>query len=124
MESRGPWKFTFRYAAAGIAYAVTTQRNMKVHVAVMVLVILSGLFVHLPALSWAVLFLTFGLVIGLELVNTALETVVDLVTEEWHPLAKIAKDTAAGAVLVAAAFSVAIGIALFFHPVIQYFGWD
>lgn len=124
MKPRGRWKFTFRYAAAGIVYGIRTQRNMKVHVAVMLLVCAAGIFFHLPALSWALLFLTFALVIGLELVNTALETVVDLVTEEWHPLAKIAKDTAAGAVLIAAFFSVLIGIALFCDPVFRYFGWS
>lgn len=124
MEPRGRWKFTFRFAAAGIIYGIRTQRNMKVHVTIMLLVIAAGIFFQLPVQSWALLFLTFALVIGLELVNTALETVVDLVTEEWHPLAKIAKDTAAGAVLVAAFFSVLIGIALFCGPVFRYFGWN
>ncbi|GGA20488.1 diacylglycerol kinase family protein [Paenibacillus physcomitrellae] len=123
MKPRPRWKFTFRYAAAGIWYALRTQRNMKVHLAMAILVTAGAIVFHLPPMSWVLLLLTISSVIGLELVNTALETVVDLVTEEWHPLAKIAKDTAAGAVLIAAFFSVVIGIVLFYSPVCAYFGW-
>ncbi|WP_138493264.1 diacylglycerol kinase family protein [Paenibacillus pinistramenti] len=123
MKPRPRWKFTFRYAAAGIWYAVRTQRNMKAHLAVAIAVTAGAAFFRLPVLSWVLLLLTISSVIALELVNTALETVVDLVTDDWHPLAKIAKDTAAGAVLVAASFAVLIGMILFYSPVCDYFGW-
>jgi undecaprenol kinase len=123
MKPRPRWKFTFRYAAAGIWYAVRTQRNMKMHLALAVAVVAAGVFFRISTISWAILLLTLSSVIALELINTALETVVDLVTDEWHPLAKIAKDTAAGAVLIAAFFAVLVGIVLFYTPVCVYFNW-
>ncbi|GIP20529.1 hypothetical protein J22TS3_08040 [Paenibacillus sp. J22TS3] len=74
-------------------------------------------FFHLSAVKWAILLLTIAVVIAAELINTAVESVVDLTSPEQHPLAKAAKDTAAGAVLVCAIFAVIIGIVLFYDPV-------
>ena len=75
-------------------------------------------------MEWCICLLLFGLVAALELVNTAVEAVVDLVTEEKKPLAKIAKDTAAGAVLFAAIISVIIGCIIFLPYVLELFGKD
>ena len=72
-----------------------------------------------PAVEWCICLLLFALVAGLELVNTAVEAVVDLVTEEKKPLAKTAKDTAAGAVLFAAVISVIIGCIIFLPYVLE-----
>ena len=72
---------------------------------------------RISALEWCVCFILFGLILSLELVNTAVEAVVDLVTEERKPLAKIAKDTAAGAVLVAAIMAAAAGLVIFIPKV-------
>lgn len=123
MKPRGRWTFTFRYAAAGIWYSIRTQRNMMVHVAVALVAIIAAVLFQLPLISWAILLLVCAVVIGLELINTAIETVVDLITEEYHPLAKIVKDTAAGAVLIAAVLAVIIGCLIFYEPIKQFFGW-
>ena len=69
---------------------------MKIHVTVTLLVVIAGLVLGLSVTEWCICLALFGLVMALELVNTAVEAVVDMVTEEFHPLAKIAKDTAAG----------------------------
>ncbi|GIP51694.1 hypothetical protein J42TS3_07290 [Paenibacillus vini] len=84
--------------------------------------ILAALFFRLPVRDLALLLLVISVVITAELLNTAIEAAVDLATPEWHRLAKIAKDAAAGAVLVAAAFAVLIGILLFYNPVMTWLG--
>ncbi|AWB45404.1 diacylglycerol kinase [Paenibacillus sp. CAA11] len=122
MERRPAERFTFRYAASGIWYGIRTQRNLRIHLVAAVLAIGAAAFFQLSAVKWAVLLLMICLVISLELVNTALESVVDLVTSDWKQLAKAAKDTAAGAVLVAAIFAVLIGAVLFYEPVLSKLG--
>lgn len=94
---------SFRYAWAGVTYAFTTQRNFRIH-SVMTSVALScGFYLQATTVEMAVITLTCAMVMILELLNTALESVVDLtVKQTYHELAKIAKDCAAGAVLIAA----------------------
>jgi diacylglycerol kinase len=75
-------------------------------------VVVAGMLLRLPAAAWAIVFLAVALVVAAELLNAAVESVVDLVSPEDHPLAKRAKDVAAAAVLVAAAGAVAVGICL------------
>lgn len=110
-------KFTllnsFGCAFAGIRSAVLTQRNMKIHVGAAMSAVALGHITQLSALEWLVLGFTITSVIVMELVNTAVEAVVDLVSQEFHPLAKIAKDTAAAAVLITALFSLVVGAVLF-----------
>jgi diacylglycerol kinase (ATP) len=94
---------SFKYAWAGLSYAFITQRNFRIHTVIGTLAISLGVFLHLSAVEIAVICLTSGLVMALELLNTAIESVVDLtVKQTYHELAKIAKDCAAGAVLVSA----------------------
>jgi diacylglycerol kinase (ATP) len=94
---------SFKYAADGIRYAFRTQRNFRIHSAIALMAVLLGIFSHLTPVEMAVIILTSALVMVLELLNTALESVVDLtIGHSYHNLAKIAKDCAAGAVLVAA----------------------
>ena len=101
-EKKPPiWK-SFGYAFEGIFTCIRKERNMKIHCVMTLLVILAGFIFHISATEWCICLTLFGLVMALELVNTAVEAVVDLVTSERRPLAKIAKDTAAGAVLIAA----------------------
>ncbi len=102
----------FRYAFAGLGAAWRSERNLRIHGVVAAAVVVAGALLRLPAAAWAVLFLTIGLVVAAELLNAALESVVDLVSPEDHPLAKRAKDVAAAAVLVAAAAAVAVGFCL------------
>ena len=94
---------SFKYAWAGITYAFQTHRNFRIHISVCTLAIGLGVFLHLKPVEVAVIAVTSGLVLALELLNTAVESVVDLTVEQkYHELAKIAKDCAAGAVLVSA----------------------
>ncbi|AHB88280.1 diacylglycerol kinase Dgk [Thermosynechococcus sp. NK55a] len=110
---------SFRYAWAGVVYAFQTQRNFRIHTAVgLSAIALSGLL-KLPPVEVAVIVLTIAVVIGLELVNTALEAVVDLtVGREYHELARIAKDCAAGAVLLSAIAAVGVAMALIVPPLV------
>ena len=102
----------FRYAFAGLAAAWRTERNLRIHAIVAVAVVVAGFALRLPAAAWAIVFLTIALVIAAELLNAAVEAVVDLVSPEEHPLAKRAKDVAAAGVLVAATGAVAVGICI------------
>lgn len=103
----------FVYAWQGIFHAVRTQRNMRVHLTAVVYVTAFSFFYDLTRAEYAMLALTFGMVISAELINTAIEAAVDLCSPERHSLAKIAKDAAAGAVLAAAIFAVVVGVLLF-----------
>ncbi|ACB52236.1 diacylglycerol kinase [Crocosphaera subtropica ATCC 51142] len=100
---------SFKYAWAGISYAFITQRNFRIHTAMTATAISFGLFLHVNALGMAIVALTCALVMVLELLNTALESVVDLtVGQSYHELAKIAKDCAAGAVMISALAAVLV----------------
>lgn len=112
-EKKEPLKKSFGYAFEGIFTGIRKERNMKIHCLAVIAVTAAGTFFRIRPVEWCICILLFGLVISLELVNTSVEAVVDLVTEERKPLAKIAKDTAAGAVLVAAIMSVIAGCIIF-----------
>lgn len=104
---------SFGYAFRGIGRTIRDERNIKIHLTATVLVVIFGCFLHISKEEWLVCLILFGLVISLELVNTAVEAVVDLVTEEYRPLAEKAKDAAAGAALVAAIAAAIIGGIIF-----------
>ncbi|WP_055107426.1 diacylglycerol kinase family protein [Paenibacillus ihumii] len=122
MKPAPKWSDTFRYAAEGIVSALKSERNMKIHLLAAIIVLLAAAYFRLPVRDVALLLIVIGLVIAAELVNTALEAVVDLVSPEWHPLAKAAKDAAAGAVLVTAIIAACVGGLLFYEPVMASFG--
>ena len=117
-NKKDPVVKSFGYAFQGIFTCVKKERNMKIHVCATILVVIAGIVLKLSALEWCICLGLFGLVMALELVNTSVEAVVDMVTEEFHPLAKIAKDTAAGAVLIAAIMSAVIGFIIFIPKII------
>ncbi len=119
---KNPLYESFGYAFEGIWTGIRKERNMKIHCLAIILVTLAGTFFNITATEWCICLLLFALVASLELVNTAVEAVVDLVTEEKKPLAKIAKDTAAGAVLFAAIISVIIGCIIFLPYLLKLFG--
>ncbi|MFR3060694.1 MAG: diacylglycerol kinase family protein [Holdemanella porci] len=104
---------SFGYAFEGIFTCIRKERNMKIHCIMAVLVVIAGIILKLSPVEWCICLGLFGLVMALELVNTAVESVVDLVTSEYKPLAKIAKDTAAGAVLIAAIMAAIAGLIIF-----------
>lgn len=108
----GRW-VSFRAAIAGVAHTMRTQPNAWIELAAMAVVALAGLWLRISALEWALLGLTTFLILALEAVNTAIEAVVDLVSPEWHPLARIAKDAAAGAMVFAVLGSIAVAAAIF-----------
>ena len=101
---------SFRYAWAGVRYAFSTQRNFRIHTFAGALVLTAGILLQLEPIALSILALTSAFVMILELLNTALESVVDLtVGQSYHELAKIAKDCAAGAVLLSAIAAVIVG---------------
>ncbi len=110
---KAPITDSFRYAFAGLFATIRSERNMKIHCFMAVCVAIAGLIFRIQPYEWLVCITLFGLVMGLETVNTAIEAVVDLVTEEKRPLAKKAKDAAAGAVLIAAIMAAGAGLLIF-----------
>jgi diacylglycerol kinase len=124
--SKSEWaKFIagFRYAFSGLWYALRTQRNVRVHVCIAILAILMGIVLRISAVEFAMVFVAIAGVFIAEMFNTVFELCIDLASPDYNPLAKIAKDVAAGAVLLSAILSVVIGLFVFvphlwnlFHP--------
>lgn len=111
---------SFNYAIEGIIYTFKTQRNMKFHFIAAILVMVLSLYYNFSKIEMIALLVTITLVIMAEMINTAIETVVDLLTDEYHILAKIAKNVAAGAVLVAAINAIFVAYILFFNRINPY----
>ena len=107
---------SFRHAFRGWHYVLRTQKNAWIHSAIATAVFILGVWLRLPARDWAVIILTTAVVFAAEFMNTAIEAVVDLASPDTHPLAKIAKDVGAGAVLVAALAAILIGLLLLGPP--------
>ena len=129
VNKRSSWKIakdlptSFLYAAKGLRYAFSTQRNFRIHVGFALLAFALGLFLGLNKSDLAIMALTATSVLVVELLNTAIESVVDLaIGKRFHPLAKIAKDCSAGAVLVASISSLVIAILLLVPPLLKTFG--
>ena len=114
-----PFVKSFYFALRGIWEGVKTERNIRIHSMMTVVVILLGAYVSLNWIEWLFVLIAVTGTIALELVNSALERVVDLVTEEYHPLARQAKDMAAATVLLYAVFSVIVGIVIFLPKLIS-----
>lgn len=111
---------SFGHAFDGILSGLE-ERNMKIHCTMAALVVFFGLILHISVTEWCICLVLFGLIMGLELVNTSLEALCDLVTKEYHPLAKRAKDTAAGAVLIASIMAAAAGLIIFIPRLLYMF---
>ena len=110
---------SFKYAFEGIISALKSEQNLKTHIAIMILVIIFGIILKINKIEWIICIILFGFVISLELVNTAIENTVDLITMEKNPKAKIAKDVSAAAVLIAAITSIIIGLIIFMTKLIN-----
>ena len=113
---------SFKYAIEGFVSSFKTERNMKFHIFIMVLVILAGIIFKISKAEWIVCIFCIAMVISAELFNTSIETVVDLVMPYKNEKAKIAKDVAAAAVLVLAIASAIIGLMIFIPKIINFFG--
>ena len=113
MSSLSAFLRSFSFAGQGVWHAIRTQRNMRVHLAAAAAAIAAGLVLGIGALAWACVAIAIGLVLVAETLNTVVEAIVDLSTAGLHPLGKVAKDAAAGAVLIASATAVGVGAAVF-----------
>ncbi len=111
----------FRFAFAGWWYVLRTQRNARIHALASVLVVGLAWWLQLQPVEWALLILAMGLVWLTELLNTALEAIVDLVSPEIHPLAKASKDVGAAAVLIASLAAAVIGFLVLAPPLWRFF---
>ncbi|MDK2888142.1 MAG: diacylglycerol kinase [Thermoanaerobacter sp.] len=111
---KGSFRKSFGYALAGLAYALRTQPNMRFHLLAALVVVVAALWLRIEERDFLLVLLAITLVMMAEMFNTALERVVDLCTGRYHPLAKIAKDVAAGAVLLAALNSLIVGLVVFY----------
>lgn len=110
---------SFKYAGEGIVSSFKTERNMKIHIFIMLVVILAGILLELSAMEWILCILLFAIVISAELFNTALETIVDMVMPEKNDKAKLAKDVSAGAVLVTAIGAAIVGMIVFIPKILE-----
>lgn len=108
---------SFNYAIAGIVHGLKTQRNMQLHVVAIVLVLLASLFLNLSRIELAMIFFAIGLVLISEMLNTAIEAVVDLITDTHHEIAGTAKDIGAGAVLIASMIALIIGYLVLYDQI-------
>lgn len=104
---------SFGYAIEGFRTAVATERNIKVQLLVGVLAVVAGVVLRIDALSWVLVLLCIGLVLFAELANTSIEAIVDLATQDLHPLAKRAKDIAAASVFTLSITAAVVGIIVF-----------
>jgi diacylglycerol kinase len=122
-KQKGIKKFfhSFTYPIKGLKYAYRNEQNLAFDVGIALIVVIAGFLFKVSINEWAMLALTIGMVISLELVNTAIEAVVDLVTEEYHPLAKVAKDTSAAAVFIFSIAAAVVGLIVFIPKIIGLF---
>lgn len=115
-RDRGFWAgrwYSFCAAVSGARHTLFTQPNAWIEMAAFVVITVAGIYFRITSIEWALLALTAFSVIALEAVNTAVEATVDLVTTDYHPLAKIAKDAAAGALVFSVLGSIGVAVSIF-----------
>ena len=112
---------SFKYSLDGLKYALFHEQNLVIHFFVAILVVIFGIFLHISLFEWVILLFAIGSVIAAELLNTALEATVDLITEEKQKNAKIAKDISSTSVLLFAITSAIIGMLIFLPKMIALF---
>ncbi|MEL1136191.1 diacylglycerol kinase family protein [Desulfitobacterium sp. THU1] len=113
---------SFQNAFRGIFYNVKTQKHFRIHLFATIVVLLTAFGLGFERWEWAILLLTISSVLTAEAINTALEIAVDLAEPNVHPLAGLAKDVAAGAVLIAVIMAVGVGVVLFGPPLVKFLG--
>jgi len=121
-KKRTSLKDAFGFAFEGIGYTIRTQHNMRIHLVIAACVLVLSFFLRLTPIEWAIILICIGLVLMTEMLNTAIEAIIDLISPEYHPLAKIAKDIGAGMVVVFSALAAIIGCIVFFIAVLRLFG--
>lgn len=110
---------SFGYAFHGWGYVIRYEKNAHIHAVATILAVGLGIWLQLPAVHWAVLVLAIAMVWVAEILNTAIEAVVDLASPVHHPLAKVGKDVGAAAVLIAACASVFVGLLILGPPLLE-----
>nr|WP_249745306.1 diacylglycerol kinase family protein [Mesobacillus boroniphilus] len=120
-QRKHPLASSFKFGFEGIAAAAAKERNVQIHLTISVFVIFMGFVFSINKYEWIAIILAIGGMISMEMMNTAIERTVDMYTKEYHPLAKQAKDIAAGAVLVFAIASVMIGFIIFLPRIFAWF---
>jgi undecaprenol kinase len=111
---------TFKFALEGIRVSILNEKNIRFHLLFSVIVIVLGIIFNLTQTEWLFILIAIAGMIVVEMINTAIERVVDLVTDQYHPLAGQAKDIAAGAVLIYAILSVIIGMIIFIPKILMF----
>lgn len=124
IKKRGFKRFfkSFGYSIDGLKYAYKFEQSMLIHVIATIFVIVVNFFLKVKGIEWLITLLAIGMVLSAELINTAIEAVVDLVTLEIHPLAKIAKDCASAATFILAMMAAAIGIIIYGPYIVELVG--
>lgn len=112
---------SFKYAILGIINSFKTERNMKIHIFITLLVILIGFLLKISKIEWILCVFAIAMVISAELFNTSIETIVDMITTEKNEKARMAKDVSAGAVLITAIGAAVVGMMIFLPKVMQIF---
>ena len=123
LKEKGIKRFikSFSYALDGLKYAFKYEQNILAHAFATILVISFGIIFHISYTEWLILILIIGLVVATELINTSIEATIDLITKEKNPIAKVAKDTAAAAVMIFAVIAVILGLMIFVPKIIELF---
>ena len=124
IKKRGFGRFvkSFSYSLDGLIYAYKYEQSMLIHVIVTIAVVIVNILFKVTAVEWLITFIAIGMVLSSELINTAIEAVVDLVTLEIHPLAKIAKDCGSAATFVLAMMAAVIGAIVYFPYIMNIIG--
>ncbi len=121
MSRKNPISKSFKFAFDGIKTAIKNEPNFRVHLVLGIIAALAAYLLNFSSLEWIILVLTIFLVVILELINTVFEALVDLVSPEVAPQARVAKDVSAAAVLAAALFAIIVGLALFLPKILPIF---
>lgn len=121
MGSRSFWQ-SLRYAIEGVSYCIRTQKNMKIHLVIAAAALILAGILEISALEFAMIVISISMVFICEIINTAVEKAVDTATSDYHPIAKIAKDVAAGAVLISVISSIIIGLLIYGRHLLNILG--
>jgi diacylglycerol kinase len=124
IKKRGITRFikSFGYSVEGLKYAYKFEQSMMIHVIATICVLGANILFQVTGIEWLITLLAIGMVLSAELINTAIEAVVDLVTLEIHPLAKIAKDCGSAATFVLAVMAAAIGCVIYIPYILGVLG--
>ena len=123
IKKRGFKRFlnSWRYSFQGLAYAYKYEQSMLVIFLCTVCAIIGGVMFRVTAYEWLILFISFGFILAMELINTAIEATVDLITKDIHPLAKIAKDCGSAATFIVSSIAAVVSLLIFLPKIIELF---